>query len=116
VIVADENIAAAIVLRLRADGWKVTYIAEEAPSISDRDVLDRARDEGAILITDDKDFGELVVRERRPHCGVVLLRLAGLPTAKRADMVSQLFREHGDALKNTFTVLNANGTMRTRTS
>lgn len=46
-IVADENIAAPIVARLRADGCTVLYIAEEAPSITDRDVLERARQASA---------------------------------------------------------------------
>jgi predicted nuclease of predicted toxin-antitoxin system len=45
-------------------------------------VLDLARREGRILIANDKDFGELVVRERRPHAGVILFRFALDSTAQ----------------------------------
>jgi hypothetical protein len=42
-----------------------------------------------LLATADKDFGELVFRQRRVHAGVVLVRLAGLPTAAKADTVAR---------------------------
>ncbi|MDO9280403.1 MAG: DUF5615 family PIN-like protein [Pseudomonadota bacterium] len=60
------------------------WIAELAPSIADVDVLGRAVAGGRVLLTDDKDFGELVVLESRPHRGVVLLRLAGMRPVERA--------------------------------
>ena len=78
-LVVDESIDRPIVDLLRQDGHTVLYVAELSPSIDDDAFLRRANERGALLITSDKDFGELVFRLRRIHTGVVLLRLAGLP-------------------------------------
>jgi predicted nuclease of predicted toxin-antitoxin system len=114
VILADENIIGAIVARLRADGHDVEWIAELAPSIADVDVLGRAVGGGRVLLTDDKDFGELVVRESRPHRGVVLLRLAGMRPVERADFVGRLFARGVEPFVDAFTVVQADGRVRTR--
>jgi predicted nuclease of predicted toxin-antitoxin system len=63
VILADENVPAAVVARLRADGRDVEWVAEALPAASDADVLAWAWRTGRRLLTDDKDFGELVVRQ-----------------------------------------------------
>lgn len=60
--IADEGIDRPIVDRLRQEGYSVWYIAEMAPSISDDMVLKLANDQKALLLTADKDFGELVFR------------------------------------------------------
>ncbi|MDZ4064508.1 MAG: DUF5615 family PIN-like protein, partial [Coriobacteriia bacterium] len=61
-LLADEGVEARIVERLRVDGYHVEYIAELAPGITDDEVLDRANEGERLLITLDKDFGELVFR------------------------------------------------------
>jgi predicted nuclease of predicted toxin-antitoxin system len=65
------------------------------------------------LITADKDFGELVYRQGRAAVGVVLLRLAGLSDATKADLVSISVAEHVSDLVGAFTVIEA-GTVRIR--
>ena len=57
--VADEGVDGAIVSKLR-ESYQVLYIAEMSPSISDDEVLNQANEVGALLLTEDKDFGELV--------------------------------------------------------
>ncbi len=104
-LLADENIARQIVERLRADGHDVTFILEAGRGSDDEDVLDVAHGEGAILLTDDKDFGDLVMFQRRPSAGVILLRLEGVPPQERAEMVSALLREHTADLAEAFTVV-----------
>ena len=115
-ILADENIVAAVVARLRADGWDVVWIAEVSPSLDDVDVLTLAFRDRRVLVTDDKDFGELVVREGRPHRGVLLLRLGGMAVADRADLVSRLFASSASALVDAFTVVERDGSVRIRRS
>ncbi len=73
-------------------------MAELAPAISDEQVLERANREQALLLTADKDFGELVYRQRRAATGIVLLRLAGLPAERKAELTSAAFAEHGNEL------------------
>lgn len=58
--VADENIAKLIVERIRQEGHEVIYIAELSPSLIDSEVLKVANQDGAILLTGDKDFGEMI--------------------------------------------------------
>ena len=82
-LVADEGVDRAVVERLRPDGHEVIYVAELSPSVSDEEVLRQANARNAVLLTTDKDFGDLVFRQGLAHYGVVLLRLAGLANATR---------------------------------
>ncbi|MGL4465201.1 MAG: DUF5615 family PIN-like protein [Planctomycetia bacterium] len=106
-LVADENIDRGIVERLRRDGHTVVWIAEASPSASDEDVLRRAADGGAMLVTEDKDFGELVYRRGLSHAGVLLIRLEGLDNAAKAETVSQAVREVAAELPGAFAVVAA---------
>ncbi len=113
-LLADESVDRQIVQRLRQDGHDVLYIAEGEPSVSDAVVFDRANEKSALLITGDKDFGEIVFRDNRLSSGgVVLLRLAGLSAEKKAEIVSDAFREHEAEFTNHFSVI-APGKIRIR--
>jgi len=59
-ILADESIDRQIVDILRLDGHHVWYVSELDPGISDDDVLELANQNSAILITADRDFGEMI--------------------------------------------------------
>jgi predicted nuclease of predicted toxin-antitoxin system len=72
---ADENIHGDIVAWLRQDGNDVLYAAEVLQSRSDDDLLAIARKDRRILITDDKDFGELIFHQRLATSGIILIRL-----------------------------------------
>jgi predicted nuclease of predicted toxin-antitoxin system len=71
----DECVDAALVQRLRGGGHDVLYVAEIASGTTDAQVLRRASDENRLLLTEDKDFGELAFRLRMPVPGLVLLRV-----------------------------------------
>lgn len=66
---ADGSVDWPITARLRDDGHDVPSIAEDSPGLADLEVLARAHADGVVLITGDKDFGELVYRQRLPHAG-----------------------------------------------
>ncbi len=51
-----------------------------------------------MLLTADKDFEELVFRQRLLHSGVVLIRLAGLDPKTKAELVTTAFEQHADEL------------------
>lgn len=103
--VADESVDYQIVVRLREDGHEVSYVAERDSGISDDVVLAQARREDAILLTSDKDFGELVFRQRLVNNGVLLLRIAGLSQNAKADLVSEALLKHENELPQSFSVL-----------
>ena len=112
-IFADEGVDRQIVERLRQAGHSVPYVAEMAPGISDNDVLGEANRSGMVLMTQDKDFGELVFRQRLVAKGVILLRLAGLSNAAKAETVSLAVQQHGTEFENAFTVISP-GVVRVR--
>ena len=93
---ADESVDQPIVVRLRDDGHDVVAVAEIAPTIPDTAVLAQANQRGDLLLTADKDFGELVFRRKLLSTrGVVLLRLAGLSSHRKAELVSKAFHDRG---------------------
>lgn len=104
-LLADESVDRQIVDRLRQDGHSVLYIAEIAPSVSDAEVLSRANSLQSVLITADKDFGELVYRLGRIHVGVVLIRLAGLSADFKANIISTAVRDRGAEMDDSFSVV-----------
>ena len=104
-LVADESVDRQIVDRLRNDGHEVSYIAELDPGLADPDVLSISQTARALLLTADKDFGELVFRRRLAHSGVLLVRLAGLGPNAKALTVARAVQEHGGDLEHRFGVL-----------
>src|ERR1044072_6608437 len=72
---ADECVHALLATRLREAGHETVYMAEIAQSTSDADIIARAQRENRLLLTEDKDFGELVFRWRAALPGLVLLRI-----------------------------------------
>ena len=112
---AGESIDRQVVDRLRIDGLEVQYVTEMEPGISDDLVLSRANQEMAILVTSDKDFGELVFRQKRISVGVILTRLAGLSPDQKAELISTAINQHLTELEKAFTVI-VPGSIRIRRS
>ena len=85
-ILANENFPALAVEALRKAGHDVRWIRSDAPGSSDRQVIQLALEQERILVTFDKDFGELVFRERYQVRGIVLFRIL----APSANHVAQI--------------------------
>ena len=85
---ANENFPGAAVTALEAAGHDVVWVRIAAPGTTDPDVLAWAAREQRILLTLDKDFGELARGSALPHtCGVVLLRT---PMSRPSDVGQRL--------------------------
>ena len=102
---ADENLDAPIVKELRANGFDVLFILESHSGIDDEDVLSIAKSQDRLLITQDKDFGELVFRLNQIHAGVILVRLGGISPSQKASIVTYTVLTHLNELANAFTVI-----------
>ena len=77
-IVANENVAGTVIRELRRRGHDVLSVKESMRSETDENVLAKAQSEERLVITHDKDFGELAFRwGLASGCGVILLRLSG---------------------------------------
>jgi predicted nuclease of predicted toxin-antitoxin system len=81
-ILANENFPGDAIATLRQRGRDVAWIRADAPGSSDHRVLTRADTEGRILITFDKDFGELAFRAKLPaSSGIILFRISAPSSA-----------------------------------
>lgn len=84
---ADENVPFDAIHGLRQAGISISSISEDCPSVSDERVLERAQLTSQILITFDKDFGELAFRRgQNATRGVILFR----PRLRNPEYVTNL--------------------------
>jgi predicted nuclease of predicted toxin-antitoxin system len=83
----------------------VFSVFDEARGSADDFILRKASDEDWILITNDKDFGEKVYRERHLHRGVVFLRLADERAANKIETLRRLLAVYANRLQGQFVVV-----------
>jgi len=94
---ANENVPGDCVVRLRQDGHDVLWIRETAPGIPDLFVLARALDEDRLLITFDKDFGELIFRRgAKASRGIILFHIAQPSSSAVAERVATVLASRED--------------------
>jgi predicted nuclease of predicted toxin-antitoxin system len=97
-ILADESVEGEIVARLRSEGHDVAYVPETSAGIRDDEVLARANAEGRVLLTEDKDFGDLAFFYGSRTLGIVLLRAHGADVEAKASLVAEVLETHEDEL------------------
>lgn len=94
---ADECIDAGLVAYLRHSGHDVLYMAELAPAANDAEVMALALRDGRLLLTEDKDFGDLVFRHGSRVPGIVLLRLDPAQHALKRRRLDAAIARFGEA-------------------
>jgi predicted nuclease of predicted toxin-antitoxin system len=102
--IVDESTGKAVVQLLRQLGYDVLAVSESMSQASDADILKRALENSRILITNDKDFGELIYRSGKAHAGVILLRLSDERSANRVRVVRTVLEHHLGRLSGNFVV------------
>ena len=100
----DECTGPSVARWLREQGYDVFSVYEQARGIDDTAVMEIATRENRIIITNDKEFGARVVRERQASCGVLLLRLRDERTANKIRVIGQVLRDHGTQLQGNLVV------------
>lgn len=105
-IVIDESVDYAVVDRLKKNDFDVYAIIDEQPSISDKEVLSIAINKNALLITEDKDFGELVFRFKLLHKGILLIRMLNAKSIEKSEAVLKVLLDYYDQMLNNFSVLD----------
>jgi len=105
-IVADENVDFRIVKRLKKQGFCIISILERFKGITDEEVLKIAISESAMLLTEDKDFGEWVFSHGK-RIGVILLRYKSEEVYEIMDSLIEVVKKYGEELKNKFTVITS---------
>jgi predicted nuclease of predicted toxin-antitoxin system len=96
-LLADENFPRPAITRLRAAGFAVEEAVAGSRGIPDEEILQLAQIGGRVLLTLDKDFGELIwARRQTGQAGVLLFRLKTATLAEFVDRVVQAVRSRND--------------------
>ncbi|MCA9186407.1 MAG: DUF5615 family PIN-like protein [Pirellulaceae bacterium] len=101
----DECTGPTVARWLRDRSHEVFSVYDEARGAADDDILDRAYSENWIVITNDRDFGEKVYRDKRPHHGVIFLRLQDERAASKISAIEKLLDAHEERLADAFVVV-----------
>ncbi|MBA2733685.1 MAG: DUF5615 family PIN-like protein [Acidobacteria bacterium] len=101
----DECTGPKVAAWLHSQGHEIFSVFDEARGIEDDEVIQKAYDEHWILITNDKDFGEKVYRERRPHRGIIFMRLEDERAANKVEVLRRLLEGYADRLADQFVVV-----------
>ncbi len=104
-LVADENCDFSVVVDLRLAGYDVVSITEQMPGADDETVIDFACSERRLLITEDKDFGQLVFAAAKQNSGVILIRYPASARSALTAAVLKLLSDNGENLYSRFAVL-----------
>ncbi len=112
-LLVDENVSSTVIRALRERGHDVVSVKEALRGADDASILARAQAEGRLVVTHDKDFGELAFRAGLPATsGIVLFRLAGTSPAEDSRRVIEVL-ESGIEWVGQFAVVT-NDRIRTR--
>lgn len=103
---ADESCDFAAVLALRTTGHEVHAVAEFASGSDDSVVIDMACREKRVLLTEDKDFGQLVYAHSKQSSGVILIRHPASARKTLPNAVVDLVSEFENDLIGSFVVMN----------
>ncbi len=107
-LMANENVPLDAVNALRDDGHDVLWIRSTAPGSTDLEVLAMSQEQCRVLITFDKDFGELAFRSRQPAaCGIILFRVPMISSAYLAEIIVNAIGSRTD-WEGHFTVVESN--------
>ncbi len=101
----DECTGPAVAKWLQRLHHDVFSVYDVARGLDDESIIEKANLGNYILITNDKDFGELVFRMRKPHKGVILLRLEDERSENKIAVLQQVLESYSDKLVNNFIIV-----------
>lgn len=104
----DECAGPTVARWLASIDHDVYSVFDESAGMPDEDVLSKAVKDDRVLITNDKDFGELIFRERRTHRGVIFLRLADERSSNKIAVLQKILEIHSDRLRGAFITATEN--------
>jgi predicted nuclease of predicted toxin-antitoxin system len=105
---ADVNIEKAVVDFIRVKGFDVLWATDYDRRMSDKALLNLANREKRILLTNDKDFGELMFLQKKAATGIVLFRIKGQSSRDKTRQIETLLNDHESKLAGCFVVISKN--------
>ena len=104
----DESTGRKLNMFLNELGYDSKFSGDIKPRADDKEVLEMANAEKRIIITNDKDFGELIYRQKLSSSGAILLRLRNDNPKTRQEYSIKLIKQLKENLISKFIVLNEN--------
>ena len=101
----DESCGRKLCIFLREKGFDALFVGDIFPSTLDQHVLAYAKNEERVLVTNDKDFGELLFRLRLPSSGVIFLRLKNDNLVSRRQHLLEVIKEFNTKLSISFIIV-----------
>ena len=102
---ADVNMEKPLVDYLSGQGYDIKWVPDYNCEMADEDLLKLANEEKRILITNDKDFGELIFLQRRLSYGTILFRVKGRNSQEKVKLMKKVLMGHRDAILNHYIVM-----------
>lgn len=103
--IVDECTGSNVASWLELEGYQVLSIYDRMRGLKDSEILKIARNENWVIITNDKDFGDMVFKEKLSHHGIILLRLDNERSENKIEVLGKLFEFHIDELMENFVVV-----------
>ena len=100
----DVGVSKQVEEYLREQGYDTKTVRAIDSRMFDSEIIRLATSEGRMVITMDKDFGELVYRSSMEHSGVLLLRLEDATGTEKLQVVKHIMKNYSDRIKNCFCV------------
>ncbi len=100
----DVGVGIGIENYLHQEGYDTKTVREIDPSMEDEEIIRTGVLENRMIVTMDKDFGELVYHSSMEHCGVLLLRLENANGSEKLQVVKHIMKNYGSQIKNCFCV------------
>ena len=105
----DESTGYLIAKHLIDAGYDAEAVVDILPQASDKDILAYAVHEDRIVVTNDKDFGDLVFLAHLEHRGIILLRTEDYRSTSRWQILEKTIHLYGARLRRAFTVITDEG-------
>jgi predicted nuclease of predicted toxin-antitoxin system len=103
-LLVDESAGKEVAAYLRRHGYDVVSVTEVFPQADDSWILQYAVSDRRIVITNDKDFGDMVFRDQGEHCGIILLRLSNTSATVKKQVALHVIQRYGEELVGAFCV------------
>jgi predicted nuclease of predicted toxin-antitoxin system len=102
----DECVGTTVSSFLRSENHSVFCVFETMRGATDQQLLQKCCDENFILITSDKDFGEMIYKNKKMHKGIILIRCTPNNFKQKIIVLSKLIVNYAEKLENNFVVVS----------
>lgn len=100
----DECTGPVVAKWLKDLNHNVFSVYDKARGLEDKKIIEKANRDNYILITNDKDFGELIFRMKKKHKGVILLRLGNERSRNKIAVLKRVLKSYPDKISNNFII------------